>query len=356
MMTGASGTGVKHGLPISSEPHDLTHKQRFEAEMLSALQGNTLPSSSDVSRRRAPITVSKLIKRYGKETIINGVDLEVQAGEIFGLLGPNGAGKTTLIEILEGLRSRTSGDVSVLGLDPEHHARALRERVGVALQATSFHDVMRVREVLELYGSIYADPVPTSTLLQQFQLVEKRDSRISLLSGGQRQRLTLALAVINRPQLLFLDEPTAGLDPHARHDIYAIVSTLRAEGITIFLTTHYLEEAERLCDRVAILDKGVIRLVGSPKDIRAQGNSETEITAMLSAEPTRAVYALLKEYVTSYFAAGRTIHLQTMQPGVCITELVSALTREGICLLDMRIERPTLEDAFIQLTQRGEDQ
>lgn len=212
----------------------------------------------------AVISVQGLQKSYGGVEAVKGIDFEVRAGEIFGILGPNGAGKTTTVEILEGLRPRTGGSAAVLGFDPEKQTQQLKDRIGVCLQATNLPAKMRTHEALDLFASFYTRSVSTQKLLDRLQLAEKRNAYYETLSGGQKQRLALAMALVNDPQLLFLDEPTTGLDPQIRLEIHRLIEELRAEKRTVVLTTHYLEEAERLCDRVAIMDEGRIVAMGTP--------------------------------------------------------------------------------------------
>jgi ABC-2 type transport system ATP-binding protein len=204
----------------------------------------------------ASVHVSGLTKSYGSFQAIKGVDFEIFPGEVFGLLGPNGAGKTSTVEILEGLRPRNGGDVAVLGFDPGRDTKRLKDRIGVCLQATNLPERITVQEALRLFASLYSRTVDGDALLKRLMLWEKRDAAYGKLSGGQKQRLALALALINDPQMLFLDEPSAGLDPQARLEIHALMQELRREQRTILLTTHYIEEAEKLCDRVAIIDEG----------------------------------------------------------------------------------------------------
>src|SRR5215471_17161045 len=225
------------------------------------------------------VHVEGLQKRYGSFHAVKGLGFDIYPGEVFGLLGPNGAGKTTTVEILEGLRPRDGGSVAVLGIDPGRDSRALKDRIGVCLQSTNLPGRITLREALQLFASLYSKTIDGDALLARLQLWEKRDSPYGKLSGGQKQRLALALALVNDPQMLFLDEPSAGLDPQARLEIHALVQDLRREQRTILLTTHYIEEAEKLCDRVAIVDEGRIVAMGTPDEIRsrAAGQSRVEI-------------------------------------------------------------------------------
>src|SRR3984957_10886473 len=225
------------------------------------------------------ISVQDLHKSYGTFEAVRGLDFEVATGEVFGLLGPNGAGKTTTVEILEGIRQRTAGDVRVLDYDPDKQKNELKDRIGVCLQATNLPDKIKVIEALNLFGVLYSRMLSPTDLLKRLQLWDQRDAFYSTLSGGQKQRLAIALGLINDPSLLFLDEPTTGLDPQVRLEIHALLSGLRAEKRTILMTTHYIEEAERLCDRVAIVDEGRIIAIGTPRELqkRSGGKSTIEI-------------------------------------------------------------------------------
>src|SRR5437764_6611651 len=214
------------------------------------------------------ISVRDLHKTYGSVEAVRGIDLEVASGEVFGLLGPNGAGKTTTIEILEGLRPRTSGKVSVLGFDPAVEINEIKNRIGVCLQATNLPDKMKVHEALDLFAAFYTRHSDRKQILKRLQLWDKRDAFYKTLSGGQKQRVALALALVNEPTLLFLDEPTTGLDAQVRLEIHSLIEELRADKRTILLTTHYIEEAERLCDRVAIVDQGRVIAMGSPRELQ----------------------------------------------------------------------------------------
>ncbi len=226
------------------------------------------------------ISVQDLHKSYGDVEAVRGIDFEVAPGEVFGLLGPNGAGKTTTLEILEGLRPRSSGKVSVLGLDPALQSNQIKDRIGVCLQATNLPDKMKVHEALELFDAFYSRHTDRDQLLKRLQLWEKKDALYKSLSGGQKQRVALALALLNEPALLFLDEPTTGLDPQVRHEIHGVVQELKEDKRSILITTHYIEEAERLCDRVAIIDNGKIIELGTPREIqqRVLGHTLVEVT------------------------------------------------------------------------------
>ncbi len=301
-----------------------------------------------------PILVESLKKSYGPLAAVRGIDFEVRAGEVFGLLGPNGAGKTTTVEILEGLRSRSGGAVAVLGRDPEVQTNELKDRIGVCLQSTRLQDKIKIREALELFAAFYTRTIDQNQLLKRLQLWDKREAQYSTLSGGQKQRLALALALLNDPQLLFLDEPSTGLDPQARLEIRDLVFDLRREQRTILLTTHYIEEAERLCDRVAIVDEGRIVAIGSPREIqdRAAADSTIEIEC---AQPVEGdAFPAWRDSVRISVDETRTrIAVVSRRPAGTIVEMMKWLEEKGIELSDIRIKRPSLEDAFIELTGKS---
>jgi ABC-2 type transport system ATP-binding protein len=301
-----------------------------------------------------PIQVRSLAKNYGKFPAVRGVDFEVRPGEVFGLLGPNGAGKTTIVEILEGLRSRSKGDVVVLGLDPETQSRRLKDRIGVCLQFTNLPEKIRVKEALELFGSFYSTSRDADELLERLQLTGKTEAFFGHLSGGEKQRLVLALALLNEPQLLFLDEPTSGLDPQARYGIYELIEGLRTEGRTILLTTHYIEEAERLCDRVAILDAGRIIAQGTPREIQEETLGETliEITCAESLEQMEIPLWPTVDRVT-LSEQGRRLSIVARQPAAALVEVVKWIDQRGVPLTDVNLQRPSLEHVFIKLTGRS---
>ncbi len=228
------------------------------------------------------VRAENLHKCYGGVEALRGVSFEIHKGEVFGLLGPNGAGKTTTIEILEGLRQPDLGSVTVCGLDPTRESAELKQRIGAQLQATVLPDKMRVEEALRLFASFYAQAASIEVLLTRFGLAEKRRAFFETLSGGQKQRLALALALVNNPELVLLDEPTAGLDATVRRDIYGMVEQLRAEARTVLLTTHYIEEAERLCDRVAIIDRGQVVALGTPRELIQRSGQGTRLEVRLA--------------------------------------------------------------------------
>ncbi|HYL36680.1 MAG TPA: ABC transporter ATP-binding protein [Bryobacteraceae bacterium] len=296
------------------------------------------------------ISVRGLRKSYGTVEAVRGISFEVHAGEVFGLLGPNGAGKTTTVEILEGLRPRSGGEARVLGYDPGLETREIKDRIGVCLQATNLPDKIKVHEALSLFAALYSRAVDTDKLLDRLQLADKRNQYYSKLSGGQKQRVALALALVNDPQLLFLDEPTSGLDPQVRLEIHGLIEELRGAKRSILLTTHYIEEAERLCDRVAIIDEGAIIDIGTPREIqqRTLVQSRIEIECQ-QPMPEQLPVFLLSEKVA--FSAGRTgLVVHSAQPARMIVELVKWIDQQGIALADIHLKRPTLEDVFIELT------
>jgi ABC-2 type transport system ATP-binding protein len=297
----------------------------------------------------AIIHVHQLTKSYGDVHAVQGIDLEVNSGEIFAMLGPNGAGKSTTVEILEGLRRRDGGDVSVLGIDPAHDANRLKSRIGVVLQQTVFPNKIRVREVIDLYSKLYNATPNSKELLERFALTEKADAFYADLSGGQKQKLALILAMINDPPIVFLDEPTTGVDAHSRRAIHDWLRQLRLEGRTVFLTTHYIHEAEQLADRVAIVARGKIVRQGTLDEIGAGLAVEAEIRAR-TLQPVE-VQALLKlPGVGSARIENGVVVLQVRDAARAITDLVHYLDSNRNDLQDVVLRRPTLEDVFLKIT------
>jgi ABC-2 type transport system ATP-binding protein len=298
----------------------------------------------------AAITVNALRKTYGSLTAVDDVGFEVGAGEIFGMVGPNGAGKTTTIECLEGMRAPDSGDIRILGLDPPRDGYALRERIGIQLQQSSLPDDIKVWEALDLFASYYRKPAPWEPLLEELGIAEKRDARFGKLSGGQKQRLFIALALVNDPELVFLDELTTGLDPHARRAMWKLVQAIRDRGKTVFLTTHYMEEAEHLCNRVLIIDRGRIVALDTPEKLVANLQAETRIIFTVTEPgydpaPLRAVAG-----VSSVGLVGGKVTV-TGRGDRLVILVVNALDAQGARFRDLRTEQPSLEDVFMAMTK-----
>jgi len=297
------------------------------------------------------LQVENLVKRYGDVEAVRGVSFNVEEGQVFGLLGPNGAGKTSTVEIMEGLRTLDSGRVSVCGLDPQKNAQELKHQIGAALQSTSLPDKLRVIEALRLFASFYRRHRNPEELLKRFGLQEKRNTFYSQLSGGQKQRLALAMALVNDPKVLFFDEPTAGLDPQVRREIYDIIEELRREKKTIVMTTHYIEEAERLCDRVAIVDHGTVIALGTPRELKERSGDKTRLEVRLARpEPEETLKNL--EGVSDCRILGDSYILHCQRPPQAIVSLVKYLESQGNELVSLEIVTPSLEDVFIELTGR----
>jgi ABC-2 type transport system ATP-binding protein len=293
--------------------------------------------------------VENLRKRYGSLEALRGVTFDIKAGEVFGLLGPNGAGKTTTIEILEGLRQPDGGTVTVCGMDPGREKAALKERIGAQLQSTVLPDKIRVEEALSLFASFYLESASVEMLLQRFGLQEKRKTFFEKLSGGQKQRLALALAMVNNPELILLDEPTVGLDAQLRREIYALIERFREERRTVLLTTHYIEEAERLCDRVAIMNHGQLIALGTPRDLIHHSGKGTRIEVTL-AKPVSADRLKQLEAVVDCLEVDGRYYLHAKPAAVAVAALVRFLQAEGNALLDLQVAQPTLEDVFVEMT------
>lgn len=296
------------------------------------------------------IEVRDLVKQYADVTAVDRVSFEIREGEIFGMVGPNGAGKTTTIECIEGLRSPDGGNVRALGLDPQRDGYQLRERIGVQLQESDLPDRIKVWEALDMFASFYAQSVDWHPLLEQLGLAEKSTAPFTKLSGGQKQRLFIALALVNDPELVFLDELSTGLDPKARRAMWDLVRGIREQGKTVFLTTHFMEEAERLCDRVAIMDRGKIVALDTPENlIQSLGSENRVVFSVTEPFDERRLKAL--SVVTRVEKTGERVIVFGQRNGL-VSGVVNVLEDENIQFRDLRTEQPSLEDVFLALTGR----
>jgi ABC-2 type transport system ATP-binding protein len=280
------------------------------------------------------ISIKGLRMSYGETEAVRGIDLEVHRGEIFAFLGPNGAGKTSTVEILEGYRKRTGGEVSVLGEDPAHAGSAWRDRIGIVLQSNSLDPYLTVRESLELYAGYFSHPRPVEEVIALVGLEEKAEERARKLSGGQQRRLDVGMALVGDPELLFLDEPTTGFDPSARRQFWDVIAGLRDLGKTVFLTTHYMDEAQRLADRVTIIAAGQIVAEGTPEDLGERDKATTTIRY-------RDV-------------AGEEVSIETLDPVRELNRLTAAALERGEDLEGLEVTRPSLEDVYLDLTETTE--
>ena len=300
------------------------------------------------------IEAQALHKTYDDVTALRGIDLQIAEGGIVGLLGPNGAGKTTLVEICEGLRTPTSGHVSVFGLSPEKDAARLKERVGSQLQSTAIPEDLTPIETLQLFASFYQNRASLEGILAKIHLQEKRKKRVGTLSGGQKQRLAIGIALVNDPDLIILDEPTTGLDPVARRQVHKIIKECRKLGKTVVLTTHYIEEAEQLCDRVIMIKKGAIAADGTPFELVGAANGLS--TLWLAADDNFNPELLEKAGLSQQGKEGEHYKFATKQPAKAIIALGEILQKHKIELLDLRMKRPTLEDVYLEIMNRNEDE
>ena len=295
------------------------------------------------------VSVENLKVRYGDTLAVDGVSLAINRGEIFGILGPNGAGKTTSVECIGGLRKPTAGQINVLGLDPRTHGKELHERVGIQLQTSELPDKIYVREALELFASFYPNPVEPAELLHQLGLEEKAETRYVNLSGGQRQRLSIALALVGRPELAILDELTTGLDPQSRRETWKLIEAIRDQGLTVILVTHFMEEAEYLCDRVALLHHGRIRAIDTPANLGAglgqrisfRATPELDLDQMRTLPEVREVHE----------QGGRTV---IEGDGDVVAAVIALLVRQRVVPEQTRVEQSTLDDAFVALTSEAD--
>lgn len=296
------------------------------------------------------IEVDRLHKAYGKQKVaVDDISLTVHEGEIFGIVGPNGAGKTTTVECIQGLRHPDRGTIRVLGLDPASDAAALRRRIGSQLQDSALPGRLRVAEALELFAAFADHPVGCDELLERWDLLGQRDQAFDTLSGGQRQRLFIALAFVNSPRLVFLDELTQGLDPQARHSTWELIREIRRGGTTVVLVTHFMEEAEQLCDRVAVVDRGRLVALDTPQGL-VDGLGLASVVRFTTAEADLAWIERLDE-VESLSRRGDAVEVRGTGPVLAI--VAAGLVARGIVPVDLRVDRPTVEDAFLALTGRA---
>ena len=300
----------------------------------------------------AVIEVTGLTKRYGGQAVVDGISFHVEKGEIFGILGPNGAGKTTAIECLEGLRKRDQGEVRILGLDPKTDGHQLHQRIGVQLQETQLQDKLKVREALELYASFYPDPADWRELLDRWGLAGKAGASFGKLSGGQKQRLFIALALVGHPELVFLDELTARLDPGARRATWDLIGQVRASGVTVVLVSHFMDEVEELCDRVAILERGRIAALDTPAGLVDSAGGEYRMRFRPLAPLDEQSLASLPGVVS---VTGRGAQVDVSGTGDFASAVTAELARRQVLVADLRIEGRSLDSAYVALTGRSMD-
>jgi ABC-2 type transport system ATP-binding protein len=295
------------------------------------------------------VVVQDLRKQYDGTRAVDGVSFEVAEGEIFGLLGPNGAGKTTTVECVIGLREPDAGVVQLCGIDARQHPNAVKQKIGASLQSTALQDKITPREALALYGAFYARRSAPEELLERFALLDKVDAPFDALSGGQRQRLALALAFVNHPEVVFLDEPTTGLDPHARRELHADIARMKQDGHTVLLTTHYLDEAEQLCDRIAIIDRGRVIAAGAPRELMARSAAMPTVSFVTDKPVARAALETLPD-VESLEGDGSSWRFQSANVNRAIGGLMKILEGIQAEVTELHVQKASLEDVFIELT------
>lgn len=318
--------------------------------MSQQLQAVTQPASS-LTSNEVMVDVRNLVKRYQQKTVVKGISFGVKRGEIFGVLGPNGAGKSTTLEMIEGIRAPDDGTAIIGGLDIRKQKRAVQRIIGVQLQSTTLFPELTVRETIQFFGSIYPKALDTNYLLELVRLEEKAKAFPQDLSGGQRQRLAMALALVNDPQVVFLDEPTAGLDPQSRRMLWDTVLGLRERGKTILITTHYMDEAQILCDRIAIMDDGKIIALDTAAGLIARLGAQATIDCHLDTQASAAELGALPHVTKVREANGRFV-LQTSHMEPTLLALLEYATKHHITLTDLQVRTPTLEDVFLDLTGR----
>ena len=299
------------------------------------------------------VKVENLTKKYGDLIAVNDISFSIEKGEIFGLLGPNGAGKTTTVEMMEGLRKPDDGSIEICGIDAIKKPGNIKELIGAQLQSTTIYDQIRVKEVIDLFGNYYKKSIPSSKLLEEVSLTDKKNAFYRTLSGGQKQRVAMALAIVNDPEVLFLDEPTTGLDPQARRNVWSIITNLRKRGKTIILTTHYMEEAEQLCQRVGIIDKGEIIALDTPSNLIANTGLKSSIEFSVSQEDSEKILQGLKGIGKVTQQSDNKFILNTKESSKALKELTRFSDKNNINMNNISVRKATLEDVFLSLTGRG---
>ncbi|MEP6914189.1 MAG: ABC transporter ATP-binding protein [Acidobacteriota bacterium] len=297
----------------------------------------------------AKVVVQDLRKRYGDIQAAQGVSFAIDDGEIFGLLGPNGSGKTTTVECIIGLREPDAGEIEVCGIDARQRPHDVKQKIGAALQTTALQDKITPREALTLFGSFYRDSAEPQQMLDRFALGAKGDAPFDTLSGGQRQRLALALAFINKPELVFLDEPTTGLDPQSRRELHSEIARMKQDGHTVLLTTHYIEEAEQLCDRIAIIDRGRIVATGTPRELMSRSTAMQSVS-LATVQPLDPLWLSALPGVDGLTCDGDRATFRTVEITRTLAELLTLLDARRIEIAELQVRKATLEDVFIELT------
>jgi ABC-2 type transport system ATP-binding protein len=300
----------------------------------------------------AKVTVRDLKKRYDGVEAARGVSFDIEDGEIFGLIGPNGAGKTTTLECVIGLREPDAGRIEICGLDARRYPREVKQKIGAALQTTALQDQITPREALTLFGSFYARRLPAGELLDRFGLAGKADAHFATLSGGQRQRLALALAFVNRPELVFLDEPTSALDAQSRRDLHREILRMKDDGHTVLLTTHYIDEAEALCDRVAVINQGVVVASGGTRELMA-GSSALPAVFVAASRPIEPALLAPLAGIDDLTCEGATARFRTADVNRTVAALVNILDAHGLAITELHVQKASLEDVFLELTSAG---
>lgn len=302
------------------------------------------------------IRVTNLNKRFGAVRAVDGISFEVKKGEIFGLLGPNGAGKTTTLEIIEGLKRASGGSVRVLNLDPGVAPDAVKQRIGIQLQSAAYFEELTLRELLDLFGSFYKKRLASEKLLKSVKLTDKTKARVGHLSGGQKQRFSIAASIVNDPEIVFLDEPTTGLDPQARRNLWEFILQLRREGRTVVLTTHYMEEAELLADRVAIIDAGKIVACDTPRGLIKQLHNACTVTFMISGNQSGTAETQMKKLPGVQDVErqeGGRYHIVVSSPDVALAPILEWARGQNLALTDLHVQPATLEDVFLHMTGKS---